>query len=202
QTVGVGVTGEAGDRPELVVGNDDVGQGGVAGVGHHVCEGQGAAHGHVRPGQAVGVLAVDELDDVDAGGVAEIVGRVVVGNSGAGRVVRVLGGDGGDVGLLAGERGGRLRVGPGLGQVEQTVGVGVTGEAGDRPELVVGNDDVGQRYVAGVGHHVGEGQGAAHGHVRPGRAVGVLAVDELDDVDAGGVAEIVGRVVVGNSGAG
>ena len=89
----------------------------------------------MRPGRAVGVLAVDELDDVDRRGVAEVVGRVVVGDGGAGRVVGVLAGDGADVGLLAGQGGGGLRVGPGLGQVEQAVAVGVAGEAGDRPSL-------------------------------------------------------------------
>ena len=136
-----------------------------------------------------------------ARGVAEVVGRVVVGDRRAG-VAGVLAGDGAGVGLLAGQGGGGLRVGPGLGQVEQAVAVGVAGEAGDGPQLVVADDDVGQRHVAGVGHHVGERQRAAHGHVRPGRGVGVLAVDELDDVDRRGVAEVVGRVVVGDRGAG
>ena len=133
QAVAVGVAaGGAGDGAQLVVGDDDVGQGHVAGVGHHVGEGHRAARGHVRPGRAVGVLAVDELDDVDARGVAEVVGRVAVGDGGAGRVVGVLGGDGADVGLLAGQGGGGRGVGPGLGQVEQAVAVGVAGEAGDR----------------------------------------------------------------------
>src|SRR6185369_12315572 len=162
QAVAVGVAGEAGDRPELVVGDDDIGQRNVAGVGHHVGEGHGAAGGHVRPGRAIGVLAVDELDDVDARGVAEVVGRVVVADRGAG--AGVLGGDGADVGLLAGLGGGGGGVGPGLGQVEQAVTVAVAGEAGDRPELVVGDDDIGQRHVAGVGHHIGEGHRAADGH--------------------------------------
>ena len=194
QAVAVGVAGEAGDGAQLVVGDGDVGQGHVAGVGHHVGEGHRAARRHVRPGRAVGVLAVDELDDLDARSeVAEVVGRVVVGDGGARRAVGVLAGDGADVGLLAGQGGGGRRVGPGLGQVEQAVGVGVAGEAGDEAQLVVGDGDVGQGHVAGVGHHVGEGHRAAGGHVRPGRAVGVLAVDELDDVDRRGVAEVVGR---------
>ena len=144
QAVAVGVAGEAGDRPQLVVGDDHVGQRHVAGVGHHVGERHRAARGHVRPGRGVGVLAVDELDDVDRRGVAEVVGRVVVGDGGAGRVVGVLAGDGAGVGLLAGQGGGGRGVGPGLGQVEQAVAVGVAGEAGDRPQLVVGDDDVGQ----------------------------------------------------------
>ena len=159
---------EAGDGAQLVVGDDDVGQGDVAGVGHHVGERHRAAHGHVRPGRDVGVLAVDELDDVDRRASAEVVGRVVVGDGGAG--VGVLAGDGADVGLLAGQGGGGRGVGPGLGQVEQAVAVGVAGEAGDGPQLVVADDDVGQGHVAGVGHHVGERHRAAHGHVRPGRA--------------------------------
>ena len=70
-----------------------------------------------------------------ARGVAEVVGRVVVGDGGAGRVVGVLAGDGADVGLLAGQGGGGGGVGPGLGQVEQTVGVGVTTAEG-RIEIV------------------------------------------------------------------
>src|SRR5207302_979986 len=106
----VGVAAEAGDGTQLVVGHGHVGQGHVAGVGHHVGERHRAARGHVRPGRAVGVLAVDELDDVDAGGVAEVVGRVVVGDLGAGRVVGVLGGDGAGVGLLADHGGGGLRI--------------------------------------------------------------------------------------------
>ena len=63
---------------------------------------------------------------------AEVVGRVVVGDSNAG-VVFVLGGDGADVCLLSRQGGGRLGVGPGFVQVEQAVAVGVAGEAGDRP---------------------------------------------------------------------
>src|SRR4029077_16773129 len=125
---------------------------------------------------------------------------VVVGNGGAGG--GVLAGDGADVGLLAGHGGGRRRVGPGVGQVEQAVAVGVAGEGGDEPQLVVGDGDVGQGHVAGVGHHVGERQRAAHRHLRPGRGVGVLAVDELDDVDRRDVAEVVGRVVVADRCAG
>ena len=194
QPVAVGVAGEAGDRPQLVVADGDVGQGHVAGVGHHVGERHRAAHGHVRPGRAVGVLAVDELDDLDGRGVAEVVGRVVVGDGGAG--VGVLAGDGADVGLLPGHGGGGRRVGPGLGQVEQAVAVGVAREAGDGAQLVVADDHVGQGDVAGVGHHVGERDGAASGDVRPGWAVGVLAIDELDDLDRRRVAEVVGRVVV------
>ena len=108
---------------QLVVADDDVGQRHVAGVGDHVGERHRAADGHVRPGRGVGVLAVDELDDVDRRGVAEVVGRVVVGDRRAG--VGVLAGDGADVGLLAGQGGGGLGVGPGLGQVEQAVAVGV-----------------------------------------------------------------------------
>src|SRR5207237_237698 len=139
------------------------------------------AGGHVRPRRGVGVLAVDELDDVNRRGVAEVVGRVVVGDGGAGRVVGVLAGDGADVGLLAGQGGGGLRVDPGLGEVEQAVAVGGAGEAGDGAQLVVADDDVGQGHGTGVRHHVGALQGAARRHVRPGRDVGVLAVDELDN---------------------
>ena len=51
--------------------------------------------------------------------------------------------------------------------------------------MVVGDDEVGQGHVAGVGHRVGEDQSAAGDHMRPGRGVGVLAVDGLDDPDAG-----------------
>ena len=59
----------------------------------------------------------------------EVVGRVAVGDRRAG--VDVLGGDGADVGLLAGQGGGGLRVDPGLGQVEQPVAVAVTRETAD-----------------------------------------------------------------------
>jgi hypothetical protein len=73
----------------------------------------------VRPGRAVGVLAVDELDDVNrrGPGVAEVVGGVGVADRRAG-VVGVLGGDGAEVGLLAGQGEVEKRVDPGLGQVE------------------------------------------------------------------------------------
>jgi hypothetical protein len=54
----------------------------------------------VRPGRAIGVLAVDELDDLDGRAVAEVVGRVVIGDRRAG-VGGVAGGYGADVGLLA-----------------------------------------------------------------------------------------------------
>ena len=50
-------------------------------------------------------------------------------------VLASLASDGGDVGLLAGLGGGGLGVGPGLGQVEQAVVVGVATEAGDWPSL-------------------------------------------------------------------
>ena len=147
QAVAVGIAGEAGDGPELVVADEDIGQGDVAGVGHDVGEGDGAAGGHVRPGRDVGVLAVNELDDVNRRGVAEVVGRVAVGDRCAG--VDVLGGDGADVGLLAGHGGGGGGVGPGLGQVELAVAVGIAGEAGDGAQLVVADDDIGQGAVPG-----------------------------------------------------
>src|SRR5205085_2293904 len=145
-------------------------------------------------------LAVDELHDVDGGGVAEVVGRIVVGDGDAG--VAVLGGDGAGVALLTGEGGGGSGVGPGFGHVEQTVAVGVAVEAGDGPQLVVADGDVGQGHVAGVGHHVGERHRTARRHVLPGALPVVLAVDELDDVDGRGVAEVVGRVVVADGRAG
>src|SRR5436190_13532646 len=108
-----------------------------------------------------------------------------------------------DVGLLTGECGGGGRVDPGLSQVEQAVVAGgAASGAADDPQLVVGNDGVGKGDVSGVGHHVGERHRAAGGHVRAGRGVGILAVDELDDVDTRGVAEVVARVGVGDDGAG
>src|SRR4029077_10625625 len=88
--------------------------------------------GHSR---VVGVRQI--LHDLNGRGVAEVVGRVGVGDGGTGRVVGVLAGDGADVGLLAGHGGGGLRVGPGLGQVEQVVVVGIAGGASDRAEVVV-----------------------------------------------------------------
>ena len=59
----------------------------------------------------------------------EVVGRVAVGDRRAG--VDILGGDGAGVGLLAGQGG----VGPGLGQVEQAVAVGIAGELVMGPSL-------------------------------------------------------------------
>src|SRR5205814_621011 len=116
--------------------------------------------------------------------------------------IGVRAGDGADVGLLLGHGGGGGGVGPGLGQIGRAAGRGGAWEAGDGAQLVVDEHQVGQRHGAGVGHHVGERHRAAHGHVRTGRAVGVLAVDDLDDVDAGGVAVVVGGVVVADRRAG
>ena len=128
------------------------------------------------------------------GRVAEVVGRVVVGDGRARRAVGVRAGDRADVGLLAGQGGGGGGVSPGLGQVEQAVAVGVAGEAGDRSRLVVGDGHVGERHVARVGHDVSKRHRAAHRHVRPGRRIGVLPVDELDDLNARGVAKVIVRI--------
>src|SRR5262249_46663009 len=158
QAVAVGIAGEAGDRAQLVVADDDVGQRHVARVGDHVGERQGAAHGNLRPRRAVGVLAVDELDDLDGRGAAEVVGRVVVADGGAG--VGVGAGDGAEVRLLpgqgadrpaAGQGGGGPDVEPGLARIELAVAVGVAADgAGDGAQPVVGDYDVVQGDVAGV----------------------------------------------------
>src|SRR5262249_41237991 len=142
EPVAVGVAREAGDRPQHVIVDGDVGQWHVAGVGDDVGEGHGGAGGHVQT-IFIGVLAVDELDDVDGRGVAEVVGRVVVADLLA-RAVGVVAGGGADVGLLAGLGGCRFGVLLGFAQVEQPVAVGVAREAGDRPQHVVVDDDVGQ----------------------------------------------------------
>src|SRR5258705_55136 len=92
----------------------------VAGVGHHVGAGHGAASGHVRSRRAVGVLAVDDLVFFNDTATTEIYTLSL--HDALPISVDVLAGDGADVGLLASEGGGGLRVGPGLGQVEQTVG--------------------------------------------------------------------------------
>src|SRR5207248_196511 len=133
-----GPAGRGGGRDEGGAGGDDVGEDDALGVAGPV----------VREGDGVGEVSAggDGVGGVGLGhgqvgrGVAEVVGRVVVGDGGAG--VGVPAGDGAGVGLLAGQGGGRLRVDPRLGEVEQAVAVGVAGEAGDGAQLVVADDDV------------------------------------------------------------
>src|SRR5205814_510356 len=134
--------GGAGDGAQLVVADDHVGQGHVAGGSYHVSERHCAARGHVRPGRQVGVLAVNELDDLDAGGVAEVVGRVVVGDRRAGRVVGVLGGDIAGFGLLSSHCGGGLGVGLRPVPAQRSSDLVAAGGAGDGPQLVVADDHV------------------------------------------------------------
>ena len=97
-------------------------------------------------------------------------------------------------------------IGPDLAQVEQAVTVDVaTGEgwievvARDARRAVVVHDrHICQRDVAGVRHLVGEGGRAADGQDRTGRRIGILAIDQLLDVDRGSSAEVIGRIGVGH----
>src|SRR5947199_400367 len=115
----------------------------------------------------------DEIADGDVV-VAVVIGRVVVGDRGAGRVVGVVAGDG--VGLLGGEGGGGDAVVRGLVDIELAEIVRVAARrTRDGPELVVADDHILDRNVAGIRDNVSEGDGARHGHVRAGGRVGVVS---------------------------
>src|SRR5439155_850377 len=113
-------------RGGVVVGDHHVVQRHVARVGHRVGERQRAAGRHVHAGGGVGVVAVDELDDLDGRRVHEVVGRVAAGDLLAGEHVGA-GDDGGVLVLAADQRGvvGGVLVHPGLGEVQVAVLVGV-----------------------------------------------------------------------------
>ena len=69
--------------------------------------------------------------------------------------------------------------------------------AGDRPHLVVDENDVVDDVVAVVGHHVGPLDRVADLDQWSGGLVGVVAVGDLLDVDARLDPEVVGGVGVG-----
>src|SRR5207247_7951874 len=111
---------ETADRIGPVVGDRD--RVGVAGARHE--GGRAVGDGDLQVGRRYRV--------------AEVVGRIDCGDRRAGRVVGVVGDDGADVDLLAGQGGGRRGVGPGLGRVDQAVAVRVAGDGGGGARMGVG----------------------------------------------------------------
>src|SRR5262249_18548038 len=152
-----------------------------------------AADGHERPGGAVVVGAVGELDELNRGRVAEVVVGIACGDGVAGDEL-ILPGDGADVGVLSGDgsdrsegdRGGRAW---GVGSCECADGEVVGGVA--RCAVVVLDVEILHLHVALPIYVVGPRYRAADGHERPGGAVVVGAVGELDKLNRGRVAEVV-----------
>jgi len=188
-------------RRAAVVSQRDVGQRHVARIGHHIRPRDRAAHRHQRPGRRVRILTVGRLLDVDLGADAKVVTGVRVRPRLPKRIdaarrshVAVLANDGRAGGLVH----------PRLAGIQQTVVIGVAayergieiiGQIG-RCAVVIADHDTGQRYIAGIGHHVGPGDRAAGRHQRPGGRVRILTVGRLLDADFGADAEIMTGVGV------
>jgi len=147
------------------------------------------------------VSEVDRLIDGDASLSAEVVVGVFVGDGvGTGNfasafIHRVTGGLGVvGVGSSGGDADGfedPLFVG-----VEQTVAVGVAGDIEGSAFDIVNHGDVAETDVTAVGYHVGPGDRAASRDEVAGCGVGLHALGELLDVDAGIENEDLGRIVV------
>ena len=149
-----------------------------------------AADFQQRSRTRVGVLAVGGLLDLNSRDDAKMMAGIRVGDVRQSRQVAAAGIDGvsrhrTDVGVLSGGHGCGRRVGPGLGEVEQVVAVGIAADEARRDALVVRDGDAGQRDVAGVGDGVGEDGRGARGQVGARRRIGVLAIRGFFDVDGG-----------------
>ena len=177
---------DAGRRAQVDDGH--VRQGGVAGVGHLVGPAHRAAYRDERPGRFVGILAVDELHDLDIPLHAEVMGRVGSGHGRTGRIDCV-------------DRSG-IHVLPGLDRPGEEAGEADAGRklensrTGGGAQDVVGGLPVDKRDVAGVGDFVGPGDGLADGQERARGRVGREQVCVLLDADIRSRAEVVRAVRV------
>ena len=206
QTVVVEVAREVGGRALAVV--DDAGldsaQGDAAEVADLVDPGDRIPDREQRAGGEVGVLAVGELLDVDAGLHAQVVRGVGVGDVvHTGQAVAEFVHRGADhvgvVGVEAGGGGHALDLeGPDLVGVEQLVAVGVAPRVGGGALAGIDHpaDHPAQRQFAGVADEVGPEDGLADRDEGTVRSIRVLAVGELLDVDAGVDPEVVRGVLV------
>ena len=147
------------------------------------------------------VTAVGDLLDVDDRVRAEVTRRIVVID---GVVSRALAISITCVVILASDRRASCGEDPGFSRAELAIAVGITDvlagiiilctlDGGSRCDagLVIGDDDIMQRDIAGVGHGVGPGDGIADMDVRA-----VTAVGDLLDMNARIGTEVAGRIVI------
>ena len=180
-------TGQRVLRRQLIIGQRDIRQRDIAGVGNAIAPGDDVAYIDQRAGGRVGIDAIGVFAQIKARRAAKIVARIGYSHGVAnGRQT----GDSPNVGVLARRRYAGNNNGSTFARQE--------GEAGGqwvlRCQLVIGQGHIGQGHIAGIGEDIAPGDRIAHRDEWPGGAVSIDAVGILAQRECGVAAKVVTRI--------
>ena len=180
-------TGQRVLRWQLIIGQRDIRQRDIAGVGNAIAPGDDVAHIDHGAGGRVGINTIGVFAQIKTRRTAVVVAGI---GRGDGAANRRLSRHRTEIGILTGRRHTSDNHGGALPRQEGEAG----GQRVLRRQLVIGQGHIGQGHIAGIGEDIAPGDRIAHRDEWPGGAVSIDAVGILAQRECGVAAKVVTRI--------